>query len=225
MKKIALVAEWSPTSENHRATEEALRHSSDKLGVKLDYEWVMTSSFDPACVTTFDGIWLTTGEYRNRDAVMEGVRIAREAGIPSFGTCSGFQFLVLSLARDLLGIAGGSHEEYDPDGGVVIVSRLACSLRGREMTIALVEGTRVQRLYGAMTAGERYYCQFGVNPEFVDRFRSSPVRIAGSDAEGVIRILELPDHPFFIGTLFVPQRRSTPGATHPLIDGFVQAVE
>lgn len=225
MNKVALIAEYNPASENHRATEDALRHSSQKLGLELRYEWLMTSSLDPNSVKSFSGIWLTTGEYRNQEAVMDGVRIAREQGIPTLGTCSGFQYMILELARDVLGIPTVSHEEYDPNGRSVIISRLACSLHGREMPISLVEGTRVQGLYGDLMVAERYYCNFGVNPEFADRFHRSPVCIAGSDVEGVIRIIELPAHPFFVGTLFVPQARSTLAATHPIIDGFVRAVD
>jgi CTP synthase (UTP-ammonia lyase) len=72
---------------------------------------------------------------------------------------------------------------------------------------------------------ESYYCNFGVNPDRVPLLKSGPLKITGSDSEGEVRIIELPDHPFFIGTLFVPQARSTPDNPHPLVTAFLKAVK
>ena len=79
-------------------------------------------------------------------------------------------------------------------------------------------------IYGATTVVERYYCNFGVHPDRVGLLRSGPLRIVGSDAEGEIRVVELPGHPFFVGTLYVPQTRSTPTTPHPLVSAFLRAV-
>ena len=70
---------------------------------------------------------------------------------------------------------------------------------------------------------EQYYCNFGVNPDKVPLLRKGPLQITGSDAEGEVRVVELPDHPFFVGTLFVPQLRSTPERPHPLVTAFIRA--
>jgi CTP synthase (UTP-ammonia lyase) len=82
----------------------------------------------------------------------------------------------------------------------------------------------VAGIYGAATATERYYCNFGVNPDYVGMLQSGPLVVSGSDAEGEVRVIELPGHQFFLGTLFVPQSRSTPAAPHPLISAFLRAV-
>ncbi len=71
---------------------------------------------------------------------------------------------------------------------------------------------------------EKYYCNFGVNPEYIHSIQSGPIRIVGSDNEGEIRIIEYTGHPFFIGTLFVPQTLSTEKNPHPLVTGFLQAI-
>ena len=70
---------------------------------------------------------------------------------------------------------------------------------------------------------EQYYCNFGVNPDYVGTLRSGALQIVGSDDEGEVRVVELAGHPFFVGTLFVPQHRSTPSEPHPLVSAFVEA--
>ena len=74
------------------------------------------------------------------------------------------------------------------------------------------------------TAVERYYCNFGVNPKYIEDLTSNTLRAVGSDSEGDVRVLELSDHPFYVGTLFVPQSRSTQSAPHPLVTEFVRIV-
>ena len=88
----------------------------------------------------------------------------------------------------------------------------------------IVPGSRAAALYGATTAMEDYYCNYGVNPDYLGRLRAGGLRISGTGDEGEIRIVELPAHPFFVGTLFLPQARSTPARPHPLLRGFAAAV-
>jgi len=129
----------------------------------------------------------------------------------------------LEYARNVLGFTDAEHEETAPHASRLFVSRLACSLVGRSMTVMLQPGSQVACLYGRSSAHEQYLCNFGVNPDFVDALRSGPLRIVGSDEEGVVRVVELAEHPLFVGTLFVPQLTSTPSSPHPLITGFVKA--
>jgi CTP synthase (UTP-ammonia lyase) len=82
----------------------------------------------------------------------------------------------------------------------------------------------VAHAYGRTTTREEYHCSFGVNPDCVEALRSSSLRIAGSDEEGVVRAVELAEHPFYVGTLFIPQLSSTASAPHPLVSAFLRAV-
>jgi CTP synthase (UTP-ammonia lyase) len=91
------------------------------------------------------------------------------------------------------------------------------------MTITLTAGSTLAEIYGQKTVQEEYLCNFGVNPDYVEALRGGPLRIAASDAEGVVRAVELPGHPFFMGTLFLPQHRSTATAPHPLVTRFLTA--
>jgi CTP synthase (UTP-ammonia lyase) len=91
------------------------------------------------------------------------------------------------------------------------------------MNLTFKAESRVAEHYGNTSATEQYTCSFGVNPERVAQLKTGPLQVSGSDAEGEVRVIELPEHPFFIGTLFVPQLRSLPGRPHPLISAFVRA--
>ena len=91
------------------------------------------------------------------------------------------------------------------------------------MKLTFVEGSKVAAIYGSLSAVEEYYCNFGVNPDKIPLLTGSELRSTGSDAEGELRVIELPDHPFFLGTLFVPQTRSTAGNPHPLVSAFLRA--
>jgi CTP synthase (UTP-ammonia lyase) len=158
------------------------------------------------------------------DKTLWAIRQARELRAPCLGTCGGFQHIVLEYARNVLGFKDAQHAEYDPYASDLFISQLACSLAGREMQLEFTAGSRVASIYGSLHASEHYYCNFGVNPAIVPILKSGPMSFTGSDSEGEIRVMELPDRPFFIGTLFVPQARSTPQAPHPLVTEFLRVV-
>ena len=152
------------------------------------------------------------------------IRYARENKVPCLGTCGGFQHMVIEYARNVLGFKDAQHAEYDPYATNLFISQLACSLAGREMQLNFVPESQVAAIYGGLSATEHYYCNFGVNPDYIDELKQGPLNISGSDAEGEIRVIEQPDHPFFIGTLFVPQTRSTAEKPHPLVTAFLAAI-
>jgi CTP synthase (UTP-ammonia lyase) len=132
--------------------------------------------------------------------------------------------MVLEYARNVLHFSDAQHAEYDPYASTLFITQLACSLAGREMTLQFVAGSMVAEIYGALSAKEEYYCNFGVDAGKVPLLTSSALRVTGSDGEGEIRVIELPAHPFFLGTLYVPQTRSTPAMPHPLVNAFLKAV-
>jgi CTP synthase (UTP-ammonia lyase) len=105
-----------------------------------------------------------------------------------------------------------------------VITPLACSLVGQTHTVTLRPGSRAAELYGASEATEDYYCNYGVNPDYVRRLEDGGLLVSAVGAEGEIRAVELPDHPFFMGTLFLPQARSKARRPHPLIAGFATAV-
>jgi CTP synthase (UTP-ammonia lyase) len=225
MKQIGLLGEFTPTFKPHLATNDAIEHSRTAHGIAVEGEWVSTEDISPSLFTHFSGIWVAPGSpYKNIDRTLWAIQQAREQHIPCFGTCGGFQHLVLEYARNVLNFKEAHHAEYDPYASDLFISELACSLAGREMNLRFVDGSRVAQIYGSLTATEEYYCNFGVNPNKVQMLKSGSLRVTGSDDEGEIRVIELPDHPFFLGTLFVPQARSSSENPHPLVTAFLRAV-
>jgi CTP synthase (UTP-ammonia lyase) len=90
--------------------------------------------------------------------------------------------------------------------------------------VRIVPDTRAAALYGRGETIEDYYCNYGVNPDYRRALEDAGLRVSGVGSEGEVRIVELPDHPFFLATLFLPQARSAPGRPHPLLAGYAAAV-
>lgn len=224
-KSIALLGEYTPTFPPHASTNAAIEHSRNLLGGDITARWVSTEDIDQKLFDQYAGIWVAPGSpYKSMEKTLWAIRYARENKIPCFGTCGGFQHIVIEYARNVLGFKDAQHAEYDPYASSLFISQLACSLSGREMQLTFVPGSQVAAIYGALSAKEHYYCNFGVNPDCIHELKRGPLNISGSDAEGEIRVIEHPEHPFFIGTLFVPQTRSTPERPHPLVTAFLGAI-
>jgi CTP synthase (UTP-ammonia lyase) len=223
--KLILLGEYDPAHPLHAATSAAIEHSCSLKSIAIDYRWVSTADIKPTDLQNINGVWVAPGSpYKNLVATLDAIRTVREQGIPCLGTCGGFQHMILEYARNVLGFDDAHHAEYDPYASRLFLTRLACSLVGREMHLEFAPDSQVALCYGATTAREQYYCNFGVNPEYVDLLRQGPLRISGCDTEGEVRVIELPGHPFFVGTLFVPQARSTSDQPHPLVSSFMTAI-
>ena len=223
MTTIGIIADFDPNSETHRATDDALRHSSAYYNIGLKNQWIATDDASPQVIKKFDGLLFSTGMYRNTENTIGALKFAREKNIPTLATCGGFQQMVIELGRNLLGYVEAAHAEYQPNSPILLVTKLSCSLAGREMEIQLRRDSKVFSLYGKTPVTERYYCNYGVNPQYVADIEKAGIEIVGSDREGIARLIELPHLEFFVGTLFVPQASSAPDLPHPIVTGFLHA--
>jgi len=115
------------------------------------------------------------------------------------------------------------HEESSPNATTLLISQLSCSLVGQVQRIRIIPRTRASKIYGQDEVEESFYCNYGLNNEFREAIAQSALQISGIDDDHDVRIVELPVHPFFIGTLFLPQVASHPGNPHPIITAFLQA--
>lgn len=152
MTTIALLGEYSPTFAPHLATSAAIQHSSAALGLAVEGQWVSTEDIDTTLFERHAGIWVAPGSpYRNMERTLWAIRYARENNIPCFGTCGGFQHMIIEYARNVLGFKDAQHAEYDPFASDLFVTQLACSLAGRELALQFVPGSQVAAIYGALT--------------------------------------------------------------------------
>ena len=227
MTRIAIVGDHRPDHETHAATSAAIAHAATRLGVVADAAWIPTESLPGRAaevLAPFAAVWIAPGSpYRSMQGALDAVTHARTSGMPLLGTCAGFQHVVVELARSLPGMADAAHAEYDPGAAQLVVDELACSLAGSAMDVDLLEESVAARAYGRRRTTERYYCRFGLNPQYVAPLDDAGMVISGRDAAGEPRVVELPGHPFFVATLFVPQTASTAAEPHPLVEAFVAA--
>jgi CTP synthase (UTP-ammonia lyase) len=224
--QIGIIGDYNPDAPTHRATEAAIGHAAAHLHCTAGVTWLPTAELSrPAAgLAAYDALWCAPGSpYRSMEGALAGIRFARESGRPFLGTCGGFQHAVIEYARNVLGFVDAQHAEYDPYASRLVVTPLSCSLVGQTMTVHIDPGSCSFQAYGCDTVREQYYCNFGLNPAYRALLREGGLRFAGVDQEGEARIMELPSHPFFIATLFVPQMDSTPERPHPLIRAYVRA--
>lgn len=223
--KIAILGEFDPNFPPHPETNAAIVHSCQRLRAEVRGVWLSTQDICRESLKEYAGIWVAPGSpYKNLEKALNAIRYARENRVPCFGTCGGFQHIVIEYARNVLGYRDAQHAEYDPYASTLFISSLTCALTGREMSLRFDPGSRVAQIYGTLQAQENYYCNFGVNPDVVQLLKKGPLQFVGSDKEGEIRVVELPSHPFFVATLFVPQTRSRADRPHPLVTAFLRAV-
>ncbi|MEV4283395.1 CTP synthase C-terminal region-related (seleno)protein [Actinoplanes xinjiangensis] len=226
MNRIALVGDRSPAVRAHHripALLDVLRDDED-----IDVYWIPTrDAEDPAALRGFDGIWLVPGSpYRSPEGGVTAAQAARLGGIPFLGTCGGFQHAMLEFARHACGFTGARHAEYaegeEEDADDLIVE-LACSLAGHEAAVEVAPGSLIERLVGASRTVERYHCSYGIADAHLQLLSAHGMRFTGRDESGAVRAAELPDHPFYLATLFQPELAGDGTDTHPIIRGFVAA--
>jgi CTP synthase (UTP-ammonia lyase) len=219
---IALVGDRSQTVRAHARIPMLVDALRRRETLVLDPYWIASEEAEGA-LDGFDGIWLVPGSpYASAEGAIAAARTARERGIPFLGTCGGFQHAVLMLARDICGIDDAAHAEYGPDGELVIVE-LECSLVGHEGAINYEPGSLIQRIMGVERSLERYHCSYGIDRAYIDRLTDHGVRFTAYDDAGDVRALELPDHPFFLGTLFQPELAGDGTRPHPVVRAFADA--
>jgi CTP synthase (UTP-ammonia lyase) len=223
MIRLGILADYNPQYETHSATDKSLELAASKLDIEISPEWLPTKTLGGVDLESFDALIAGTGIYEDRSRVVNALRIAREKRIPLLASCGGFQFMIIEYARNVLGLGEVGHQEFDAATKPHIIIPLQCSLRGLEGSISIEPNSQVGELYRTERSTERFYCAFGINPLYVDELRRSDLRVVGTDDEGLIRVTELPQHPFFIGTLFVPQAASLKGVSHPLVEGLLVA--
>jgi len=228
--KIAVIGEFDKSFRPHVATNEAIEHSKALLNAKVEPVWISTEEVDrnlSDILEQFNGFWIAPGSpYKSMNAALRLIQKTRENQIPTLGTCGGFQHMVIEFARNILNIKDAEHAEYDPYASKLVVNPLSCELKGEPLEIEIIDTQSITySIYGQDKIREKYYCNFGLNPEYQEMFDSNGFKIVGSDKHKEARIVEFEGHPFFIATLFVPQDNSTSEHPHKLITHFIKTIE
>ncbi len=214
---IGLIGDRDDSITAHRAIPLALAGTA--------FEWVPTDEITSTQrLERYDGLWCVPGSpYRSMSGALLAIRHARQTGRPFLGTCGGFQHAIIEYARDLLGWADADHAETAPDAHRPVISLLSCALVEASEPIELVAGSKIAAAYGVRTITEAYRCRYGLNPAFREALLKGPLRMSAHEPNGEVRGVELDGHPFFVATLFQPERAALRGDRAPLVDAFVKA--
>jgi CTP synthase (UTP-ammonia lyase) len=220
--KIGIIGDFNPRNPTHIFTNDGIQHAAETLGTPIEAVWLPTD--ETAEYSKFQGLFGSPGSpYKSFDGALSGIRFARENKVPFLGTCGGSQHLMIEYARNVMKLLDAAHAESDPYASCLFVTPLSCSLVGKTMEVTIKFPSRAGDVFQTGRSMEAYYCNFGLNPEYKERLEHAGLTISGTDENGEARIVELTSHPFFIGTLFVPQARSKLGSPHPLMLAFCRA--
>jgi CTP synthase (UTP-ammonia lyase) len=224
--RIALVGDYNEEVTAHQAIPLALSLAAEAEHVVIDFEWLPTPhAHDLKTLAGFDGIWcVPASPYQDTEGALNAIRYARENDIPFLGTCGGFQHAVIEYARNVLGWLDADHAETAPDAQRAVIAALSCALVEAADVIEFVPGSRIAQAYGVANTTETYRCRYGLNEAFSDALLAGPLKVAGRDEVGDVRVIELEGHRFFVATLFQPERAALKGVVPPVVAAFVRAV-
>ncbi len=242
--KIAIVGKYFATgdytlSDAYISVIEAIKHASWIQEFKPDITWLDSGKVldNINVLSKYQGI-IVPGGFGSRD--IEGkiatIKYARENKIPYFGLCYGMQLAVVEYARNVLQMEGADTTEINPDTKFPVIhirpdqqKKLLAREYGATMRLGawdckLKVGTKVRELYGKEEISERHRHRYEFNNSYLDQFMKKGLVVAGTTPDGkLVEIIELKDHPFFVGTQFHPELKSRPLSPHPLFVGFVKA--
>jgi len=238
--RIGILGDFNPEFRSHHATNDALQHAARKLGMKVESEWLPTSSLTgPGAekkLESYDGLWASPGSpYKSFDGMLKGIEFARRRDWPFLGTCGGFQYAFIEFARDVLNIKDADSAENNSGSKNIIIYPVACAVPDRKGTapklsgtvpeIKLRPGSYLQSFYGKdkEIVTEEFFCNFEINPDFEWTTMEAGFPVVARGPQGEIRAIESPTHRFYVATLFQPQLSSTEKNPHPLVLAFVQA--
>jgi len=232
---VALVGKYG-LEDAYISIHESLKHAGLETGVEVNARWVHSEDLADGHdgeLDDVDGIVVPGGfGSRGTDGKIEAVRYARENDVPYLGLCLGFQMAVVEYARNVLGLDGAHSAEIDEDTPSPVIDILPEQYEVEDMggtmrlgahETAITERTLASAVYGDTACTERHRHRYEVNPEYIDDLEAAGLVFSGR-ANNRMEIVELADHPYFIGTQFHPEFRSRPGRASPPFVGFVEAI-
>ncbi len=224
--RVALVGDHHPAVVAHQAIPRAIALAAAARNLAVTHEWLATDTIEgPSQLAGFDGVWcVPASPYRSMEGALLAIRFARTTPRPFLGTCGGFQHAVIEYARNVLGWPDADHAETNPGAARAVITPLACGLLDQGGVVHFDPDSRLGRAYGVPTAVEGYLCRYGLNPAFVSALALGPLRITATDEVGDVRAIELTTHPFFVATLFQPERAALQDRVPPIVAAFLSAV-
>lgn len=235
---IALVGKYVEHHDSYKSIAEALIHGGAVNDCKVDVQWIQSDDLYEKNVTKqlkgVSGILVAPGfGGRGIEGKVIAVKYARENKIPFFGICLGMQVSVIEFARNVCGMDKANSTEFDENSPFPIIHMMhdqrSITDKGGTMRLGLYdcrlkEGSHSAKAYGKLDIAERHRHRFEVNNDIRYKLAESGMIFAGINPDkDLIEIIEIPEHPWFVGTQFHPEYKSTVGKPHPLFCSFVNA--
>jgi CTP synthase len=237
--RIAVVGKYTDFVDSYKSVQEALIHGGIANDVGVDISWVSSDSFTSAeaareIVSRYDGLLVPGGfGVRGVEGMVEAIRSVREAGVPFFGICLGMQTAIIEFARNVCGLDDSHSSEFAPECSDPVISLMESQQHVTDMggtmrlgayPCRLTRGSRAAEIYGVAEVSERHRHRYEVSNAYRETFVQHGLRLSGLSPDGqLVEIVELPDHPWFIGCQFHPELQSRPTRPHPLFAGFIAA--
>lgn len=235
---IGLIGKYVELQDAYKSILEAFIHAGAMNECKVQVMPIHSETLTPENVAekleNLDGLLVAPGfGHRGIEGKITAVRHARENGLPFFGICLGMQMAVIEFGRNVLGINDAHSSEMDPGTKGAVIDMMeeqkAVTTKGGTMRLGaypceILPGTLAHRIYGTTTISERHRHRYEFNNNFLDAYEKHGMVASGRNPEtGLVEIVELPTHPFFIGSQYHPELKSTVENPHPLFVHFVAA--
>ena len=243
---VAIVGKYTGLKDAYKSLSEALMHGGIANKVRVNLEWIEAQVFESQDAATYledvNGILVPGGfGERGSEGKIQAAKYARTRRVPYFGICFGMQMAVIEVARDLAGIDGASSTEFGPSEEPVIGlmtewmkgeelqqrhtnGNLGGTMRLGAYDAILAKGSQVAGIYGTTHISERHRHRYEVNMRYRNKLEAAGLRFSGLSPDGLLpEIVEVPDHPWFVGVQFHPELKSRPFDPHPLFASFIHA--
>jgi CTP synthase len=237
--RIAVVGKYTALVDSYKSVQEALIHGGIANDAGVDIEWLSSDLFTSAergadVLSRFHGLLVPGGfGVRGVDGMVEAIRFARESGLPFFGICLGMQTAVIEFARNRVGLDDSHSSEFAPECEHPVISLMESQQHVTDMggtmrlgayPCRLRPGSLAAEMYGVPEVSERHRHRYEFSNAYREQFIAAGMQLSGLSPDGsLVEIVELPDHPWYIGCQFHPELKSRPTRPHPLFAGFIGA--
>ncbi len=237
--RIACVGKYTSNGDSYKSINEALIHAGIPNDCEVDINWIESDSLENGeppqnFIKDADALLVAPGfGARGIEGKIAAIQYARENKIPFLGICLGLQMAVIEYARNVCGLAGANSEEMEEKPPYPVIHLLpeqrSIADKGATMRLGsypcnLVHGSLAASLYGTNRITERHRHRYEVNNDFREKLQEHGMAISGVSPDyRLVEMIEVPDHPFFIGTQGHPEFKSRPNRPHPLFRGLVEA--
>ena len=236
--RIGIVGKYVTMPDAYLSVAESVRHAGFAIGATTKIEWLeaerVPTEIDAARLRQLDGIIVPGGfGERGIEGMVATARIARENQIPLLGICLGMQVMVIEFARHVLGLADAHSTEFSLTTTSPVIALMEEQMDVTDMggtmrlgacPAMLAPDSQVAGLYGATVVSERHRHRYEFNSRFVEQYEAGGMRCSGTSPDGrLVEFVEMPTHPYFVGTQAHPEFKSRPDRPHPLFQGLIDA--